>query len=262
MIKKNIIIALTCVTVLSCLGSNVSAEEAKELDGKGTVNVTDSGKSGIVDPEHPEQLVDPGEERSTGGSLRFDYVSALDFGKVKVGPKNRKFNSLAQNFMNKETDARGFFLQISDFRDSKSGWTLQVKQESQFKTNDYDELSGAVLSFDNGWANNQSKKGTPTVTRNAISIDNIGQSYDVANATSGNGSGIWSVAFGASDKNINDQKKTLKPEKDQKGQPIIDSKYNKPIYRNSAVTLAIPESTKVLSKEYQTKLTWVLAELQ
>lgn len=261
MIKKSVIFALSSVVILGCFGVKTSAADSKQLDGKGNVSVSDSGKSGIVDPENPEQIVDPGDERFTEGSLRFDYVSTLDFGKVKIGPKNRKFNSRAQNFKNEETDARGFFLQISDFRDTKSGWTLQVKQESQFKTKDYDELSGAVLSFDNGWANNQNKKGTPTVTRNTIAIDNIGQSYDVANAASGDGTGIWSIAFGASDKNKNNQKATLKPEKDSKGAPVVDSN-GKPVFRNSAVTLTIPESTKVLPKEYQTKITWVLAELQ
>ncbi|MGX7024911.1 WxL domain-containing protein [Vagococcus hydrophili] len=259
--KKVMIVPLAMLLSLGVTATSVSADGGTDAVTDGRVTVEDSGKTGIVDPENPDKLVDPGELRATEGSLRFDYVSALDFGKVKIGPKNREFDSLAQNFMNKETDARGFFLQISDFREKKSGWTLQVKQEEQFKTPEYDELTGGVLSFDNGWANNQSKKGTPTVTRNTIKINNIGESYDVASAATGEGTGIWSIAFGASDKNSNNQKATLKAEKDDKGKPLMDATYNKPVYRNSAVSLSIPESTNVLPKEYQTKITWILGEL-
>ncbi len=258
--KRVMIVPLVAIFSLGIITTTVFADST-DVATEGRVTVEDSGKTGIVDPENPDKIVDPGVIRATEGSLRFDYVSALDFGKVKIGPKNREFDSLAQNFMNKETNARGFFLQISDFREKKSGWTLQVKQEEQFKTPDYDELKGGVLSFDNGWANNQSKKGTPTVTRNTIKINNIGESYDVANATEGHGTGIWSIAFGASDKNSNNQKVTLKAEKDAKGQPAMDDTYKKQLYRNSAVSLSIPESTQVLPKEYQTKITWILGEL-
>lgn len=259
--KLFLITSLSAILLLGNFRVTALAAGAEQLDAQGRVGVEGSKKTDILDPENPEQIVDTGEERSTDGNLRFDYVSALNFGKVKIGAKNRKFDSLAQNFMNKETGARGFFLQISDFREIRSGWTLQVRQEEQFKTVDYDELTGAVLSFDNGWANSLDKKGMPTVTRDTITIRNVGESYNVANANSGDGSGIWSIAFGASSENKNNQKSTLKPEKDKNGQPVKDEKYNKDIYRNSAVSLSIPESTKVLSKEYQTKITWILAEL-
>lgn len=237
---------------LLVLGVNADADtdtkETREpISQAGKVKVKDSGKTSIVDPEDPDEIIDPGPGPSTNGVLRIDYVSQLDFGHVKITQKKRNISALATSIG--KSKKVGSFIQISDFREKSSGWVLQVKQEHQFKTADHDELTGAVLSFDKGWANSLNETGEPEVTRDTLSINELGASYDVARAVNKSGTGIWSIAFGASKENEDNQPTTIKEGgKSQLG------------IRNSAVTLSIPDSTKILPKEYQTKITWILAE--
>lgn len=236
----------------------VSAEDkATELDQKARLQVKRSETTEIVDPEKPEVVdppVDPGP--STKGDLRIDYVSPVDFGKVKLTKTNRTYNALA-NKVGKEGKWRGNFIQISDFRDKNTGWTLQVKQDYQFKTTDYDELTGAVLSLDKGWANSSSDNKAPTVTRDTLAINNIGEVYDVARADKNAGGGVWSINFGASKDNDDNQPTTITEGNKSQSKEKVES-----AIKNSAVNLTIPDSTKVLPKEYQTKITWVLSEAQ
>ncbi|MFW7431149.1 WxL domain-containing protein [Vagococcus carniphilus] len=229
-------------------GQVLAAEDAKEMNQKGKVTVKSSATTEVVDPEKPEETEDPEEPGpSTKGDLRIDYVSPIDFGKVKLTDSNRKYTALATK-IGKTTRTRGNFIQISDYREKSTGWSLQVKQETQFKTPNHDELTGAVLSLDKGWANSTSTSGAPAVTRDTLAINNIGEAYDVARATPDSGSGVWSIIFGASKDNDDNQQETVSK---GKGDSNI---------RNSAVSITIPDSTKVVPKEYQTKITWILAE--
>ncbi|HCM88376.1 MULTISPECIES: WxL domain-containing protein [Vagococcus] len=255
--KLSIYFLMTSATLLlatTTFQESFAEGNAKELQQKGSVTVKDSGKTEIVDPEDPEVIVDPGTGPSTSGSLRIDYVSPLDFGKVKLTKSNRNYHALASK-IGKTDNYRGSFIQISDFREKSSGWSLQVKQDQQFKTNDYDELKGAVLSLDKGWANSSSTKDAPTVTRDTLEINNIGEVYDVARATKGGGGGVWSINFGASKDNDDNQPSTITESKKSDSKEKVES-----VIKNSAVSLSIPDSTKVLPKEYQTKITWILAE--
>lgn len=97
--------------------------------------------------------------------------------------------------------------------------------------------------------------------RETIALNSIGSAYEVATARAGSGKGVWTIAFGASDTNSSKQPATLTPVVDQTGKPVIDSHYSKPVYSNSAITLSIPETTKIHPVEYQTEITWILAKL-
>lgn len=218
---------------------------ADDLEGTGKVSVTNSGTTEIVDPEIPKEVVDPGPIISTKGDLRFDRLPNIDFGTMKISKDNRTYNALAEKI---SSGYRGSFIQISDYREKSSGWVIQLKQDYQFKTTDYDELSGAVLSIDKGWANSTSSSGEPTVTRNTLSINNIGESYEVARAEKNSGQGVWAISFGSSGENEDGQKNTL-----------IGGKDKKEALRNSAVNLKVPNGTTIVPKEYQTKLTWTIS---
>lgn len=219
---------------------------------KGTVKVINSGTTEVVDPEDPDEgtEVDPGP--STKGDLRIDYVSPLDFGTVKIDSNKKTYNALASK-IGKEGKARGSFIQISDFREKKTGWTLQVKQDHQFKTADSNELKGAVLSLDKGWANSINDENAPSVTRDTLSINNIGQLYDVARAEKDKGKGVWSINFGASKDNEDNQPVTLVTNN-------VSKKDISAAIRNSAVNITIPNPEIVEDKEYITKISWVLSE--
>ena len=251
---KNKNFFITCLSLIPLLfiqGINVLASPT-DLGQKSGVKVTSDGSS-IVDPEDPDEVIppiDPGP--STKGDLRIDYVSPLDFGKVKLDSKTKTFKALASK-ISKEGKARGAFIQISDFREKQTGWTLQVKQDYQFKTTESDELKGAILSLDKGWANAVDESNAPTVTRDTLSISNINQLYDVARADKGSGKGVWSINFGASKDNDDNQPVTIEQGK------LTKEQINTAI-RNSAVTITIPDHKVVKAKEYTTKISWVLSE--
>lgn len=250
---------LTVVT-----GNSVSAEMTS-VEKKGTVTVEGSSISEPIDPENPGDIIDPGEGPSTDGLLRIDFVSAFDFGRAeRVGTK-RTFPAFAQQFLG-NTEPRGSYIQLTDQRTHSTGWTLQVKQNHQFRTTEkhagkVQELTGAVLSLDKGWANSNGNSGAPTVTRETVGIQAIGTAYEVATATAGNGRGIWTIAFGASETNTSHQQPTLRPAVDSSGKPIMDAFSGKPAYWNSAIGLTVPETIPIYTGEYHTALTWVLGAL-
>lgn len=258
------ILSLTSL-VLAAENSMIAQAAPDKLDHSGSVSVKGSVVTNPVDPENPENVVDPGESPSTEGPLRIDYVSPLDFGESKISKKGREYHALAQQFFG-ETGPRGSYIQITDQQAESSGWTLQVKQNYQFtnpviqETSEQD-LKGAVLSLDKGWANSSGTSEAPTVMRETIALNSIGSAYEVATARAGSGKGVWTIAFGASETNSSEQPVTLTPVVDQAGKSVMDSLYNKPVYSNSAITLTIPESTKIHPVEYQTEITWILAKL-
>ena len=262
--KKTIQFALISGLTLTGFFAAAGQAEATSLTNSGTVSVIE-GTVEPVDPEQPITPVDPGDSPSTEGPLRIDYVSALNFGEANSKKKNRVYSALAQQFHN-EIGPRGSYIQITDQRATSTGWTLQVKQETQFKNTviqeaGEQELKGAVLSLDKGWANSSSTSEAPTVMRETIALDAIGSAYQVAAAPAGAGRGVWTISFGASDTNANHQETTLAPIIDAKGQAVMDQEYNKPAYSNSAITLSIPETTKIYPVQYETEITWLLAEL-
>ncbi|MHC5228995.1 WxL domain-containing protein [Enterococcus sp. LJL99] len=247
----------TMLTV--CFPVNVLAQT-----GKGTVDIEANYAQQVVDPENPQNNVDPGESPKTSGDLRIDFVPQLNFGSNKLSTKDEVYFGNAQLFHG-ETGARGNFVQVSDYRGTGSGWLLQVKQETQFKNESAKnkELKGAVISFDQSWTNSvRSANQAPIVSKDIVRIDHIGETYNLAEAKQGTGEGTWSIVFGASIQNKNDRKNTLSPRMKPTGEPELDPVFeNKPIYKNEALSLAVPGNTKKDAVNYQTVITWILSEL-
>lgn len=231
----------------------------------GVVEVVGSKRTSVVDPENPIEVVSPGESPFTEGDLRIDFISSLNFDKAKLSKENRTYSVLAQQFFS-ETGPRGSYIQITDQRAQATGWSIQVKQNYQFRNPiiqgaTEQELHGAILSLDRGWSNSSSESKAPTVTRETIALTAMNTFYDVAVAKDDGGQGVWTIAFGASDSNKNHQASTLAAIKDEGGEIVTDTTYGKPAYENSAITLTIPEATKIYPVEYETTLTWLLGEL-
>lgn len=259
-VKISLLTSLLFGTVL--LGGIEGKASATSFGGSGNLGVTDSGTSTPVDPEKPGEEVDPGPGPSTDGPLRIDFISALNFGNAQITPTNRTFNSLAQLF-HSDTAARGFYVQVSDYRSDEAGWSLTLSQETQFRSAivqdlESQTLDGAVLSFDKGWANSFGSSGTPTVSRDTMAINEMNTSYTVASAGSGEGKGVWTIAFGASSENEQGLENTLTPLTDAEGNPVMDTAYNKQAYSNSAVSITIPDSAKIYPVQYTTTLKWTL----
>jgi len=261
--KRMFILIVAAMAVTSIKPLSVSAETTSH-SGSGAVKFTGEYPKEIVDPEHPDKAADPGATPTTDGPLRFDFVPQLNFWSNKVSDKDQTYFANAQLFLD-GTGARGNFVQVSDYRENKSGWTLQVRQETQLKneTTKNKELKGAVISLDQSWTNSINDSSfAPTVSKEVIHINNIGETYDLAQAKAGTGEGTWSIIFGATIDNQQGRKDTLSPRMDQNGQPILDPDFNnQPIYQNNAVSLTVPGKTKKDPVQYETVLTWVLSEL-
>lgn len=251
------------VSSLACIlfSMIMSSSPVLAAEQNGHVSVEDAGTSGIIDPEHPELIVNPGEGPSTTGSLRIDYISSLNFGSENLNKAGRKFSSLAQLFLD-DTSARGYFVQISDFRPD-DGWELQLTQKNQFNSSIVQDannrsLKGAILSFDKGWANTNGTSKAPLVTRDAVSLESLDMAYTIATAGSNEGKGSWTIAFGSSESNPQEKETTLTPFKDKNGNAVINQQYEKPEYKNSAISLTVPKETKIYPVEYSTTLQWTL----
>lgn len=264
---KRLILVITAFlgTILFFSGrfEQVNADTAKEGEAEIDLKKFKEKDSIIRDPENPAMEVDPGETPQTKGDLRIDFVPKLDFGTVEITDKDALFSVNAQLFHG-ETNARGNFVQVSDYRDNSAGWTLQVRQEQQFKhkTKVGAELKGAVISFDQTWTNSTKDQSfAPSVSKEIIHMSNVGSTYNLAHAQDEKGSGTWSIIFGASAENNNDRDNTLDLKKDTSGKTIEDPIFKKPVYSNQAITLSIPKETEKEAGTYTTVLTWILAEL-
>lgn len=256
------LLSLSSVLVLG-LGTTAWAE-TDTVSGEGHIGFEGELPSGPMDPEEPATPVDPGETPSTSGPLRIDFVPTLNFHANKITDKDMIYPVNAQLFHD-GTPARGNYVQVTDLRGGASGWTLQLRQETQFKNANTpnSQLDGAVLSLDKAWVNStESANLAPSVSKDVIHLDNIGATYNLAEASSGKGNGTWLISFGASQTNPKDLESTLTPKLDSSGEAVLDPAFeNQQIQENRAITLSIPGATKIDPVTYSTVLTWVLAEL-
>lgn len=261
------LICLSLLLFLMLINGQIAnaTSDSHSLGNSGTVRVEAPEISDLIDPENPETIVDPGKGYSTTGPLRIDFISDLSFGLNKINATERVYDSMAQLFRS-ETDPRGYYVQISDFRENVSGWQLQVAQTSQFNNNviqdtQEQELVGATLSLTKAWANTNSGKnpGEIEITNEAIAISEIGASYTVAIADTNMGKGTWTIAFGGSPRyQENDPKGTLTPIVTEDNEPVMNTEYNKQAYSNSAVQLKVPNETAIYPVHYTTQLRWTL----
>lgn len=221
--------------------------------------ITFEGEYGwdVADPESPYDFIDPGPGDQVGKSLRIEHVPNLYFGEQQINGNEATYYAYAQNFYS-NTDARGNFVQVSDYRGGGGqGWTLSLKQEQQFHhTEDENiELLGANLFFDKSWANSRFNYDAPALQTDIIHV-NPGSSYIVAEASPSTGEGCWAISFGASSADASSIDSTLV--ETEHSDPNYD---DKPVFLNTAVGLIVPQTANVRAGNYTTELTWTLSEL-
>lgn len=237
------------------------AVDSHAVESKGSVTFEGEYPWDKVDPENPGEIIDPGESETAGKSLRLDFVPTLDFNQQVISSEDQLYPAKAQLF-HSETPARANYVQVSDFRGTGKGWTLQLSQDYQFR-NPEDQntiLNGAVISLNHSWANSSNEKtGKPLVQKDVIEM-NPGTTYDLAKAEPGSGEGTWLISFGASADNQFSMKNTLEAMVSD-GKPETDPVYKQDVYVNHAVSLLVPGKTEKKATTYQTVLTWTLSEL-
>ncbi|MGX7352242.1 WxL domain-containing protein [Enterococcus canis] len=213
-------------------------------------------KQVIYDPENPSTPVSPeGGIKENTNPLRLDYVPALNFGSQQAKVSD-PYSAIALSFLD-DTSARAHFVQITDNRGTAAGWTLGVKQETQFRTVAGDELDGAMLSLGHTWVNSiQTEASTfPNLKNDTINMK-IGEEQEIATANQGKGEGTWLISFGRT------SLENFKPLMDENDNPILHPESQKPLYENGSVTLTVPEKTvKKIGIPYKTELTWILSDV-
>lgn len=120
-----------------------------------------------------------GSVEFTPGTLTVDAVPSFDFGSQNITTKNQTYQSKTDNIAT-----------VTDLRGSSVGWNLTVKQDTQLKTAQNEELKGAQLSLSKGILQTNSDD-TATVS-NGILIPG-GVSIKVLEATTGQGNGTFSA---------------------------------------------------------------------
>lgn len=254
---KKWLLSLACLGFVLMSGAGgVTAEASDSVTKEGSVTFDGEYGREVIDPENPDENVDPGETGQVGNLLRIDFVPELRFGEQVIAQEEATYHAFAQNFYS-DTLARGNYVQVSDFRGGAKGWKLYMKQEYQFRstTDQNIELLGANLFFDKSWASSVFNSTAPVVQTDIIRV-NPGESYVAADAKAGTGEGKWAISFGASSSEITNIGNTL-TETDLKD-PVFN---DKPVYLNQAVGLVVPNTANVQPGEYRTVLTWTLSEL-
>ncbi|MGM0125869.1 hypothetical protein IGI37_003270 [Enterococcus sp. AZ194] len=259
---KTFLLGSLAVTLVGPLAVTVqSASENSSVSNNGTITFSGEYDWERVDPENPGKIVNPGESETAGKSLRIDYVPTLDFNQQVISSEDQLYPAKAQLFHD-ETPARANYVQVSDFRGTGKGWTLQLSQDYQFRNPDDKNiiLNGAVISLNHSWANSANQEtGKPEVQKDVIEMM-PGTTYDLATAKPGAGEGTWLISFGASETNNQSMNSSLEQLLVDK-KPVTDPVYKQDVYVNHSVSLLVPGKTEKKAVPYQTVLTWTLSEL-
>lgn len=216
------------------------AADGGEYDTNGVITFTPNNGTtdpvDPVDPTNPVKPVDPtdpsGPKPGTAGPLSIDYASSLDFGSQKITSKDEIYKAKAQKYLDKDNVEKTGpnFVQVTDNRGTKKGWTLQMKQNSQFTTADADELTGAEITFKNGNVVTASDSEKPT-GQATIVADPSGDLKNVMSAKDGQGAGTYLLDWGTDAATAAE-----------------------------SIELSVPGSTTKYAKKYSTTFTWVLSD--
>ncbi|MGF9853101.1 WxL domain-containing protein [Bacillus paramobilis] len=209
--------------------SNAIIEFEPSTDPTLPVDPTDPGNP---DPVNPIDPTDPnGPNPGTNGPLSIDYASSLDFGKQKITSTNQVYKAAAQKF-NERGDGPNY-VQVTDNRGTETGWSLQVKQDGQFKSESGKELTGAEITFNNGVVNTVSASQKPSVVQSSFSLtpEGTGVAENIMSAKAGEGAGTYVLAFGDDS-------------------TAADS-----------IELSVPGKTTKYAEKYSTSLTWTLTDV-
>ncbi|MCH4176599.1 MAG: WxL domain-containing protein [Streptococcaceae bacterium] len=268
-LRNNKTNVLTQAIVLKAADETVTPEEPEtptensSYDVTGNIEFQTSDQTVYpTDPESPNDSVKPVlpdgtvPDYGSKGLLSIDYASSFAFGKQEILGQTKTYGAYAQKYQDSDALSANY-IQVSDRRGTNAGWVLNVVQNGQFKTADNEELTGAELTLGNGKINSsqlldggltseqlpKNYIATTTLQNEQVSggLELIpGQSSVLMSADRGQGSGVWTLAFGSTQEaniGISDSNK--------EGQ--------------SSVFLTIPGVANPLAKNYQTSLTYRLS---
>lgn len=228
------------VLVLTTIGLTATPVAAATYDSNASVKFkAGTGITPPVDPTNPTDKVTPVDpldplkpvQPGTNGPLSIDYASSLYFGEQDITSSNETYYAVPQK-LSDDTE-RPNYVQVSDNRGTLAGWSLQVKQNGQFKTATNKELTGAQITFENAELATVSTATAPSVIKTSFTLgtDGTGVAENVIAAKAEEGAGTFVYRFG------NDATK------------------------GDSIKLDVPGSTAKYAEEYTTTLTWTLTDV-
>lgn len=125
---------------------------------------------------------------SNGDDLYIDHVSKLDFGQKSISLTDQDYKSTGHTFS------------VVDLTGIYSGWSLSVKQNTQFKGNGGNgkDLSGATLSLtDVGTPVGATGVTAPSTINPTIKFANFNQDQIIVQAAKNEGRGQWTFNHNA-----------------------------------------------------------------
>ncbi|MGS0479970.1 Ig-like domain-containing protein [Bacillus mycoides] len=179
-----------------------------------TAKAKKPGREKESDPT--EQIV---KEKST---VRIDNASSLDFGKQKITTKDEQYKA--------KNDKNHVLIKSN----SDEGWSLQVKQNGQFKSESGKELKGAEIKFNTVTVDPLGDHiKTPSYVKTAFSLtpDGTGITEKIVVANQGEGNGDLRLIFDSSSS------------------------------QGRGIELYVPGNTTKYAEKYSTSLTWTLADV-
>jgi hypothetical protein len=260
------LIVLSLLTILIGFGTTTYAATTQTSQAK--VNF----KLGFVDvpPLDPEN---PGNDLSsmnavtplnpdgtngvtgTGGTLSIDFASGLAFGQQIISSKDETYYAHPQILNGRAPSA--LYVQVTDQRNTHTGWTLSVQTDGQFHLPGVDPrsystgsarvgdfLEGAYLNFKQASVN--SFTSTPSSEYPAYirgnSVINEAQTVILA-AQAGSGNSTFDLHFGKS--NMYDMSATSE----------------NAVANNSPISLTVPATAAVKQGVYTANLIWTLSDV-
>lgn len=227
-------------------GSEIGYERNKKSDSNVDF-IPSTGKTKPIDPTdptnpNPEEPVPPKE--GTDGPLSIDFASDFDFGTQEITTENMTYKAKPQTYKDSEKETPNF-VQITDKRGSNAGWSLNLKQNHQFKNENTQNqtIQGAELEFQAGELVTNGT-GIKPMTYEAKLDATDGAYSKIMTAKKTEGSGTWISSFGGQelvDEEILNEENEIVTEK-----------------RDPGVTLKIPGTSQTDAVEYETTLTWQL----
>jgi hypothetical protein len=149
---KNIMVAGLLLSTLALGSTRVLAAENDQASSKATIGFTENNTptdpKDPTDPKNPTDPTDPNQPTPTGqnGPLSLDVVPSFDFGTQKIDLAGAVYKAGTNNLQN--------YLQTTDNRTDKSGWTITVERSTFSDSTTGDTLDGTTLTIPAGVVRN------------------------------------------------------------------------------------------------------------
>lgn len=236
---KKTISLLVALVLLAAVALGLVASAADYGANGKIIFVPDTSVNPPVDPTNPDTAkpvvpIDPtnplGPKPGTSGPLSIDYASSFQFGEQVISTVDKVYYAAIQKFADANTGPN--YVQVTDKRGTLEGWSLSVKQNSQFATADRDELIGAKITLKNANIVSDLSSYTeliPSTVNPEVVLVPDGSEQIVVTADAKQGVGTWVYRFGS------------------------DSQTGA-----TSVELAVPGKTVKRAAQYSTTMTWIL----